>query len=283
MYTSIQNPNTRCLMRACDELGVAYTVRDTIGNWVTVHLDRDLHFVRSKTPFNSSAMDVIFRDKEYSYRLLHSEIQTPETVGYLDPHVEEQWQSLVEFKTIDAIQDDIVKRFGVPVIVKRNSGSHGDHVFMATSPAQVRHALEAIFDKTKVIYDVVAIAQPYIDIAREYRVLWFRGQVMLVYEKVTTQGKPVSLSPLANPGSVTRIIPLDDPISVQIRSFLERSPTIRGFEYCGFDVAIDVAGVMWLIEVNGWPGTNKLTRDNGDEPLIAVYKKILHQLQGEVV
>lgn len=279
---SMQNSNMRCLVEACKQLGIACTARDSIGNWITVHLSTDLQFVRSKTPFNSSSMDTIFRDKEYSYRLLHSEIKTPETVGYLDPHVEEQWQPLVTFKTIDEIQKDIVQRFGVPVIVKRNSGAQGDNVFMATTPEQVTQALESIFDKNKISYDSVAIAQPYVAIAREYRVLWFRGQMMLVYEKVTTQGKPVSLSPLANPGSLTRIIPLDDPVSLQIRSFLESSPTIRGFEYCGFDVAIDTSGAFWVIEVNGWPGTMKLTRDNGDGPLIAVYKKILVQLQGGV-
>jgi glutathione synthase/RimK-type ligase-like ATP-grasp enzyme len=280
---SMQNSNMRCLVEACKQLGIAYTAQDAIGNWITVHLDSDLHFVRSKTPFNSSSMDTIFRDKEYCYMLLRKEIQTPQTVGYLDPRVEEQWQPLVTFKTVDAIRDDIVQRFGLPVIVKRNSGAQGDNVFMATTPEEVSKALESIFNKHTTSYDSVAIAQPYVAISREYRVLWFRGQMMLVYEKVTTQGKPVSLSPLANPGSLTRIIPLDDPISVQIRAFLETSPTIRSFEYCGFDVAIDTSDTLWVIEVNGWPGTMKLTRDNGDEALVAVYKKILQQLQGKVV
>lgn len=277
---TMQNPNMRCFVEACARCAVPYTIQDEIGNWVTIHCNqRDFHFIRTKTPFNSSSLDTIFRDKEYTYRLLHKEIPTPETVAYLDPRIDAQWQPLVVHKTQQAIHDDIVTRFGFPVIIKRNSGAQGDNVFKANTIADVDGALTTIFNAEQKNYDILAIAQPYIDIAHEYRVLWFNGEVVLVYEKVAPSGKHNSLSPLANQDSFTRIIAPTDAVYTQIEAFLTQSPTISTFMFCGFDIAIDTQGVMWLIEVNGWPGTSKCIRDNGDEPIIEVYMRMLKHLQ----
>lgn len=276
----LQHPNTRCLAKACDALGVSYAIRDDIGNWLTVYVgSKELHFVRARTPFNSTSMDTIFRDKAFSYTLLHTEIRMPKTKQYLNPNVAERWQPLVSHQSTRAITDDIVKGFGLPVIVKRNSGSHGKHVFAVAHADAVTVALDSIFDQASDQYDPIALAQEAIDIAREYRVLWFRGKTMLVYEKLTPEGKDVSISPFGNPGALAVVVSPESAEYQAIDAFLSASQTARGFEYCGFDVVVDTAGTYWLLEVNGWPGTEHITKHAGDDVMVDVWKRILLELQ----
>jgi glutathione synthase/RimK-type ligase-like ATP-grasp enzyme len=224
-------------------------------------------------------MDALFRDKSFSYTLLHEELAMPRTKQYMDPAVEERWQPLVTHATAHDIATDILEGFQLPVIVKRNSGSHGNHVFLIDSHDAAVIALETIFEKANSQYDPIALAQEAVVIAREYRVLWFRGKVVLMYEKLTPEGKAHSMSPFGNPGAEAVIVSEDDAAYVSVAEFLSQSPTAKGFEYCGFDVATDAAGKHWLLEVNAWPGTEHLTKHAGDDVLVDMWKRILLELQ----
>jgi hypothetical protein len=121
--SSISYVNTRCVRAACDRLGIPYTIHDEYGNFLSVDLGRPFLFANAATPFNSSAVDKVCKDKEFTWKLLADVVQMPKTKGYFDPYpMDEQYAGYIRETDYEAIADDISNQFSFPMIVKMNAG-----------------------------------------------------------------------------------------------------------------------------------------------------------------
>jgi glutathione synthase/RimK-type ligase-like ATP-grasp enzyme len=253
-------PNSVCLRKACDRLGIRYTTHDRHNNLITVHLPTgDSIFANSASPFNSDAVIKICFDKEFMYLLLKDSIQMPKTVGFFDPYqnhaLYKQFASTASHQTI---AKEILATFQLPVIVKMNAGHEGRNVFLCESPADITNALKTIYNRKSLNYDSVALAQEFIDQKREFRVIVFRGKIVLLYAKDFSRISP----------QMTR------KIARFIKPIFKKVP----LEFGGLDIIEDAHKNLYLIEMNSRPGFFGFISKRGEEPLIRMYAQILRQI-----
>lgn len=272
--------NTRCLAEACRRRGVLFRVHDQYGNVVSFRIgERDYFFANFTTPFNNDGVSRLCKDKEFSYRLLKDAVPIPLTRGFFDPQYEDaRFAHYKEEKSISEITAEILAAFALPVIVKMNSGTRGINVYKCTDAREVERSLTAIFNPRSRYYDYIALAQEYIPPAREYRVIIFRGAVLLAYEKDISHARFVgNLSPLHWEGA--RAVHLTDvSMLAQFERFL--TPAFRALpvEFCGADLIEDAHGAWFLLELNTMPGFYRFAQDNSEELVVAMYEKIISAL-----
>jgi len=273
------HPNTRAVRAACDRLGITYQIHDAYGNFVSINTSPIRFFANSSVPFNSGSIDKICRDKEFTWKLLKGVIRTPRTKGYFDPFPNDpQYLGYVVEPSYEAITDSILKDFSLPVIVKMNSGSLGKNVYRCTNREEILAAVTRIFDHTGPDSDFVVLAQEYIPMKKEYRALVFRKNVVLLYEKDITGATFIgNLSPLHYENAHAR--------HIEDKSFIQKvQDAVSGIfpkldlEFGGIDLIEDESGELHIIELNSQPGLAYFVKDNGDEPVIRMYEKILKTL-----
>jgi len=269
--------NTKCLKQACDNLGIKYSILDEFGNWISVHLDRDYHFVNSMSAFNNDSIFYICKDKGFTSSFLSEELKTPKTKSYLDPSCAPAYQKYVKFDSTEKIVEDIQNTFEFPLMIKMNAGFQGQNVFACQDKGEVKEAIEKIYNQNSRHYDKVLIAQEMINIEREFRLIRFRNKTLLAYEKTTDHKLKLDPSPFKNEGSKAVIID-DIQLVESLNNFLDKSKSLKQVEYCGADLVIDDKGDIWLIELNTNAGFNYFVRDNGEEPLVKMYETILKDL-----
>lgn len=85
-------------------------------------------------------------------------------------------QALGSTRTLKEAVRYAKKRY--PLVVKPNSGSHGEGVYVVRSEKELSRALRAVFK-----HDRVGIVQPYVK-GRDYRVVVLDGKVISAYERV---------------------------------------------------------------------------------------------------
>lgn len=274
--------NIKLWIAACKELNINYEILHPSQNLMRIKLDKYYYFVNYCPPFNSQAVAHIFKDKAYTYQLLHHQIKTPQTVSFLSPFCEEKYKEYLQFQNIEEITHQIINKFQLPVIVKRNQGSTGNNVFVCHSQDEVKSSLETIFDFNHKNYDYIALAQEYVEIKNEYRAVIFNNKLILLYEKDKSNAKFAgNLSPLHWEGSEAKYINNATLIKA-IEDFIQ--PIFQEIEvkYAGLDIAIDKNGEFWLIEINSHPNYEIFVRDNGEEIIINIFKDILNNLRDSV-
>ncbi len=270
------NANLECLTAACEALGMHYESFHPSGNAMTVSVgSRERLFVNWTTPLNSQAVSRLCRDKEYAFHYTRKLIRTPYCKGYLNPEVENRYRRYLERETIPEIVDAINGEFETPVIVKRNAGSGGSNVFLCADEAEITRSIEKIFDQQHKHYDFVALAQKYIPPVREYRAIFLRGELMLLYEKDVSMGAFLgNLSPLhwenAKAVKVT-----DSDLLTRIQRFLTPLCRIPDLQFGGADIILGKDDELWLIEINPGPSFAIYIRDNGPEAVIELYRRML--------
>jgi glutathione synthase/RimK-type ligase-like ATP-grasp enzyme len=272
------NPNLTHLVQACDALGVAYTIHHSSGNLIEVNHDGQTHlFVNWTTPFNSHAIAKLCTDKEYFYRITHTIMPMPPTIGYVNPSTV-KYHSYVAFPTIEAITNDILAHFDTPVIIKMNRGTTGINVFCCTNREEIQQRLEQIYNRNSSLFDYVALAQQYIAIQREYRVIYLDGVLQFAYEKNVDQATfNGNLSRLHWDGARALMVD-DDVLLAQIDAMCKPLFARMPLRFCGLDVAQDVYGRLWLIEANSSPGFDVFIRDGGGPRMIELYQQMLRSL-----
>jgi len=272
-------PNMRALVRACQSLNFDYKVLDQIGNLLSVDIDgKHFYFTISKVPINNESVAAICVNKAYTYWVLSDELPMPKTKAYLDPDSDDEIVSQnAEFKKQKLILADILKNFKFPLVIKMNSGSKGKHVYKCSTKRKVAKAIKAVFNKKHKNYDSSILAQQFIEIKNEYRAILLDGELLLLYEKVATN-KDSNLSPLHNDEGRAEIV-LDKNIRKEITEIVDKSPTLKSFEWIGLDIARDADGVWWVLELNTRPGFNYFIRDNGDSEIVKMYEKLLRRIQ----
>ncbi len=271
--------NISLLLEACGELNIPYEILHPSQNLIRIRYGgEDYFFVNYMTAFDSGSLAQIFKDKEYTYQLLKHQINTPKTLSFVSPHCEEKYKKYLIFPDIESIVLEVNKNFAFPVIIKRNRGSGGNNVFLCKSREQIQEALEIIFNVNSKDYDYVALAQDYIEIAREYRAVFCKEKLVLLYEKDKSQADFAgNLSPLHWEGAKAQHITNLRIIS-EIEDFVMPVFAEIAIDYAGFDIALDTKGAYWLIEINSSPNYDIFVRDNDRQIVVTMFKGILESL-----
>lgn len=271
--------NMRCLMEACKRVGAPFRIHDEFGNVVSVQRGTEYFFVNFTMPFNNDAVSRICKDKEFAYRLLKSVVRMPDTLGFFDPaYDDERFAQFKKEKSIGEIAEKILTTFSLPTIVKMNAGTRGTNVYKCESEDEVERSLTAIFNKISRHYDYVALGQEYIPPAREFRVIVFRKKVLLAYEKDISHAHFVgNLSPLHWEGA-RAVHVIDTSALAEFEKFLLPICDKVPVEFCGADIIEGAQGGLHLLELNTMPGFYLFAKDNGEEPIVQMYERILRML-----
>ncbi|MEG4208974.1 YheC/YheD family protein [Microcoleus sp. S13_B4] len=271
--------NIEILLAACEELNIPYEILRPSQNLIRLKQGgEEYYFVNYMTPFNSASLAEIFKDKEYTYQLLNGKINTPITLGFVSPHCEEKYKKYLSFPDIESIVLEVNKKFALPVILKRNRGAGGNNVFLCETREQIKEALEIIFNVNSKDYDYVALAQEYIEIAHEYRAVFCKQKLVLLYEKDKSQAKFAgNLSPLHWEGAKAKHI-INPNLMSEIEDFVKPVFAEMAINYAGLDIALDKKGQYWLIEINSTPNYDIFIRDNDRQIVVKMFKSILESL-----
>ena len=271
--------NIELLLAACEELNIPYEVLHPSQNLIRIkHRGENYYFVNYSLPFNSPSIAQIFRDKEYTYQILNGKINTPRTLTFVSPHYQEKYKKYLTLPDIESIVLEVNKKFAFPVILKRNRGAGGNNVFLCESREQIQEALEIIFNVNSKNYDDVALAQEYIEIAHEYRAVFCKEKLVLLYEKDTSQAKfGGNLSPLHWEGAKAKHI-INPTLMSEIEDFVKPVFAEMAINYAGLDIALDKNGAYWLIEINSIPNYEIFVRDNDRQIVVTMFKGVLETL-----
>ncbi len=271
--------NIEILLAACEELNIPYEILHPSQNLIRIkHRGENYYFVNYMMPFNSASIAQIFKDKEYTYQLLNGKIKTPKTLGFVSPHCQEKYKKYLTFPDIESIVLEVNKNFALPMILKRNRGAGGNNVFLCETREQIKEALEIIFNIDSKNYDYVALAQEYIEIAHEYRAVFCKEKLVLLYEKDKSQAEFAgNLSPLHWEGAKAKHI-INPNLMSEIEDFVKPVFAEMAINYAGFDIALDKKGQYWLIEINSTPNYDIFIRDNDRQIVVTMFKGILESL-----
>jgi glutathione synthase/RimK-type ligase-like ATP-grasp enzyme len=273
--------NIRCLVKACHKLGIQYEYFDDNHNFVGIKLQGMQYFANATTPWNNQSVAKICKDKDFSYRLLHDVIHMPHTMSFLNPGCDERYRKYLCYSTYSDIVTAISKKFSLPVIIKKNSGAQGANVFLCHSPEEITTALHTIYDTQSHLFDYVALAQEYVPIAREFRVIFFHKKIVLIYEKdISNAVFTGNLSPLHHENSRAVLIN-DQKLIARIQNFIMPMFSKLDVCYAGLDIVLTAQDKLYLLEINSHPGFEHFINDNGDEPLEAMFYSILLELSPE--
>lgn len=273
------NANLRALTAACERLGVSWRAPHPSQNLVVVTCGGAEHlFVNWTTPLNPQSAARLCTDKDFAHALLAPLAPMPETLAILDPDVRPEFAAYRACETIDEALALLRARFAYPVIIKKNQGSQGRHVFLARDDAEARDALTRIFDRQHADYDYVALIQRHIPIVVEYRAVFLDGALRLLYAKDTSEARFTgNLSPLH--WEDARAVLVDDPdLSARITALARPALHASTMRYAGLDIAQDPDGKLWIIELNGSPSFGIFIAHHGPERVIALYEAILRAL-----
>lgn len=269
------NANISCLIQACDQLKLSYESMHPSRNLVRIESDAPMLFANWTTPLNPHSTVRICRDKDYCYTLLKDVIPMPKTKAFLNPDIQEQYERYKDHHTVEEIQNTILQEFDLPVIIKRNAGSHGSNVFIAETSESITEFLYMIYDAGHKDYDFVALAQEKIEMKHEYRVVVLDGEIQFFYEKDTSEATFTgNLSPLHwDDAKAVLIDDLDMQSRLQemIAPLFMHLPLVFG----GLDIVVDPNDQLFVLEINTAPSFGKFLRDNGEDKVVELYKKML--------
>jgi glutathione synthase/RimK-type ligase-like ATP-grasp enzyme len=272
---------TQAVAEACRQLNIPFQFLDKNQNFIAVQLAKPYYFINFTSPFGRHDIAKICRDKDFCHQLLQDTIRMPDTKGWLDPFCRQEYQHYAAQGSYEAIATEIEDQFALPVIVKRNQGSRGSNVFRCESRQHILTALQQIYNQDTKSYDFVALAQEYIPFVSEYRVIVFFEEILLVYKKdIGGAHFTGNLSPLHWENA--KAIPMTKaPFIEKIRKFIQPIFSKLELELAGLDILEDTHGNLWLLEINSQPDFGIFARDNGLEPVVEIYKKMILRLKNQ--
>lgn len=295
----------KCLQIACQNLSISIETLDKNGNFLAISnqnktkkqqqklknkLENELenttktlsknysklYFINSQTPFNSQDSAVVCKDKFFCYKALQNIIKQPKTLSFLDPFCANNYKEYLECENFGEITDFIQKELTFPLIIKPNSGSLGVNVQKVCNQKELQKAIEKIFDTKSRDYDYVMIAQEYVKIKEEFRVITVDGIVELIYRKDISSAEFVgNLSPLHWQGFSTKIIESSrfvTKIQEFIKPIFENLPRLF---WAGLDLALSEDGELFLIEINTNPGFSLFLSTQEEFYITHLYQKAL--------
>ena len=268
-------PNTIRAEKACTELWIEYSFLDINKNILEYNHNNTIwHLIQGCVPTNNEIFALICKDKGFMYDILKDKIQLPTTLQYLDPASNSLFMEYMKYENIEKIVEDIEKKLSYPIIIKKSRWSLWIHVFKCDTTTSLTSTIRKIFDNQK-NYDYICLAQEYIHIKKEYRVIVYNNEVQFSYIKDNTfSTEKENLSPLHQHNSIARL-EKDNTVINMIKDFVGKLSTVLPLPYTWIDLALDENGVRRLIELNSHPGFSYFVRDNWEKEVIDLYKKII--------
>ena len=270
----------RCLTEACKQLNVEFSFLDKEQNLVELRIHQKFFIFQSnRTPFNTEALAGICLDKGHTWQVLHQHLRMPQTLAFMDTQVAPKFRSYLRYHSREEMLAEIEKTLAYPVVVKRNRGALGNNVFLCHHRAEAEVALERIFNKTLPGYDYIALAQEFIASRQEYRLVCFRGEPVLLYERYA--GNKL-FKALYWEDAEGRPILVEDEALIQAQmAFLQPMFQRLCPGYVGIDLVRSVSGEWVLLELNSGPRVDHFIEFNGPERIIAMYLRIVQRLLEE--
>jgi glutathione synthase/RimK-type ligase-like ATP-grasp enzyme len=267
------------IKQACVRLGIPYEEIDQHEALLKISLGKHIHYiVNTNLGLNNDALGRLSRDKFYHYLVLSNSVSMPYTKSYIDPEAVDLMRQFSKL-TFGQIIADITVSFELPVIVKRNSGTQGENVFLCTTVEEVTEALQLIFSKKQLEYDHVALVQTYIKPHSEYRAACLHDQVEFIYLKDNSSAIfEGNLSPLHWKYATTKLVDRNEHTYSEIQRIYIAIRNSLPIEYGGLDVIEDEQGKLWLIEINAAPGYGEFIKHSDPEILVNFYAKVLQRL-----
>ncbi len=267
----------RCLTEACKQLNVPFSFLDDEQNLVELHIhQQSFLFQSNRTPFNTEALAGICLDKGHTWQVLHQHLRMPQTLAFMDINVSPKYRRYLRYHTREAMVSKIENTLTYPLVVKRNRGALGQNVFLCHDRGEVVAALDRIYNKELSGYDYVALAQEFIPSQQEYRLICFRGEPMLLYERYA--GDKL-FKALYWEDTVGRPILVEDEALIREQiDFLQPMFERLRPGYVGVDLVRSVSGEWVLLELNSGPRVDHFIEFNGSERIIAMYARILQRL-----
>jgi len=250
-------PNIEALTKACAALDIPYEFLDDNHNLARVTIsDKPYYFANASTPFNSDSASLVFSDKGFTHHVLKNHVPMPKTMSYVDPHMSGIYKNYAKHKSCEEIAENISKNFDLPVILKPYRGLESKNVLEAGGKKELERHLEKLFDQKSKDYTNIAIAQEKIEIKSEYRVQVFKNE----FQFATPRNK--------------KFPQMDRRLAEKCRKLVSEISKHIPLKWAGLDVAVDMDGKLWLIEINSRPGFSRVTKEN-----INLYKKALLSLK----
>jgi glutathione synthase/RimK-type ligase-like ATP-grasp enzyme len=269
--------STKLIIKACDELGLKYSYGSKDKVVITIHY---LNFNHLIINFNlgliTGSLAHLCLDKAYQVEFFKDQINIPKTNSYLDP--QGKYSSMGKHNHVKNILKNIKEKFSFPIIIKKNKGSEGEGVFLSHNDNQLINAVRNTFDHKNKDYDYVLIAQQYIRPKAEYRAVFYKQKLEILYRKNNDKSTFTgNLSPLHFEGSTAVDITDKEKIK-KITNFIKPIFKKINLEYAGFDIIEDKNKKLWLIEINSAPAYVHYLENNSDDKVIKLFKKILSDL-----
>lgn len=269
------NRNIKALLDACTNMNLSYEIHHDTNNLVSVHIGSNRYlFVNWTTPLNPQSIIQLCADKYYFYSFFQDVIRMPNTSSFFYPYTERHTTYLQQ-KTIYEIIKEVEEKHIYPLIIKKNRGFSGRNIFKVCNRRELEKGLLQIFNINSASFDYVSITQDYIDIDREFRVVYLNGEYQFAYEK--NVGDAVStgnLNPRYWEGAKARLLQKQEDIDV-IKNFCSPIFDKLAIPFCGFDIAVDHSGEFWLLEANSSPMFDYIIEHEGDGVIIELYQNIL--------
>jgi predicted ATP-grasp superfamily ATP-dependent carboligase len=265
---------------ACEKAGLKFSPVSKDGVVIKIHLPKKDHLVVN---FNlglvDSSVTYICKDKSYQIELLKNFVNFPRTKSYLDPH--SKYGHLAKQQSTESVATDILENFTLPVIVKMNQGSEGQGVYLCKTAEEIKNAVTTIFSHENWEYDYVLLAQEYIKPKAEYRAIFYKEQLEILYLKDNAQSTFTgNLSPLHFSGAQAVEI-VDQKIKTKIEHFFKPVFSEIELPYAGLDIIIDENENPWLIEINSAPAFAYFLQNNPAQKVIQLFCKIFSDLKNE--
>ena len=274
------NKNIETLKEACKREGLEYQNYHASGNLFTIEIHgKRFVFANWTTPVTPQSIRLLCADKDYFYSVFEKVIKMPQTRAFFNPYSDKKYTKYLAEKTIYEIIEVIEAEYSYPLIIKKNKGSWGSNVFKVNDRRELESAILAVYNANSSKFDFVCLAQEYIEIDVEYRIVYLNGKYQFGYEKIT-EGATFTdnLSPLHWEGSRAALVRAPEMIA-RIEAFCAPLFKFLMIPYCGLDIALDKNGELWLIEANSSPGFDHIIRHEGIEPVVAMYRNMLQLLR----
>ncbi len=267
----------RCLTEACKQLNVNFSFLDEEQNLVELQIhEQTLLFHSNRTPFNTEALAALCLDKGHTWQVLHQHVRMPLTLAFMDIHVPQKYHRYLHYPTREAIIAKIENTLTYPLVVKRNRGALGKNVFLCQDRAAVEAALDRIHNKELPSYDYIALAQEFIPSHQEYRLICFRGEPLLLYERYAGDQPFKALyweTPTGRP-----ILVEDEALLQEQMAFLQPMFQRLCPGYVGVDLVRSISGEWVLLELNSGPRVDHFIEFNGSERVIDMYVRMVQRL-----
>ncbi len=223
-------------------------------NFIEVNYkNQKLFFINCRVPFNDHAKSTLFTDKYFTYTLLKDNLKMPKTYFYLDPFVEKKFDRYRKFLTYDEISSDVKSKFSLPFVIKPNRLSRKKNFFLIDDPKKLEFAIKQIFNHKSENYDYGLICQEYINIKDEYRVIVVANEIKLIYKK----WKFIKIT--------------DINMIFDIQKFAENIVKTVQLDFVGIDLAYDINGNLFLIEINSAPDFTPYIKHNCIDDIVDIY------------